>query len=153
MRVTQLLSCQLGTAVPASKGAETPEEGASGGSPEGSINELVTVQECPPWAVPDRDHRGTGEAPPRIYLVCDDHSVESRRPTSGNQTASLGTPCPSCLHPPQKRQRKGVFGGQKHVGQPNLPQEGRAGGAGCICIAGAIRGAVSRVGRRTRRGT
>ena len=44
-RVAGPLSCQLGTAVPTSKGAETPEEGASGGSPEGSIDELVMVQE------------------------------------------------------------------------------------------------------------
>ena len=29
-----------------------------------------------------------GEAPPWIYLVCDDHSIESRRPTLGNQTTS-----------------------------------------------------------------
>ena len=45
MRVARLLSCQLGMAVPASEGAETPEEGTSGGSPEGSINELVKVWE------------------------------------------------------------------------------------------------------------
>ena len=45
MRVAQLLSCQLGTAVPTSEGAETLVEGASGGSPKGSVNELVTVQE------------------------------------------------------------------------------------------------------------
>ena len=45
MRVAQLLSCQLGMAVPASEGAETPVEGASGGFPEGSIDELVTVWE------------------------------------------------------------------------------------------------------------
>ena len=45
MRVAQLLSCWLGMAVPASEGAETLVEGASGGSPEGSINELVTVWE------------------------------------------------------------------------------------------------------------
>ena len=32
-------------AVLALEGAETPVEGASGGSPEGSINELVTVRE------------------------------------------------------------------------------------------------------------
>ena len=32
-------------AVPASEGAETLVEGASGGSPEGSIDELVMVQE------------------------------------------------------------------------------------------------------------
>ena len=44
-RVAQLLSCQLGMAVPTSEGAQTPDEGASGGSPEGSIDELVTVQE------------------------------------------------------------------------------------------------------------
>ena len=44
-RVVQLLSCQLGMTVPTSEGAETPVEGASGGSPEGSIDELVTVWE------------------------------------------------------------------------------------------------------------
>ena len=63
--------------------------------------------ECLPWALLDRDHRGMGEAPPWIYLLCDDHSVEDGRPTSGNQTTSLGTPCSSCLHPPQKQQWKG----------------------------------------------
>ena len=45
MRVAQLLSCQLGTAVPTSEGAETLVEGTSGGSPKGSVNELVMVQE------------------------------------------------------------------------------------------------------------
>ena len=44
-RVARLLSCQLGAAIPTLEGAETPVEGASGGSPEGSIDELVTVQE------------------------------------------------------------------------------------------------------------
>ena len=44
-RVAQLLSCWLGMAVPTLEGAETPVEGASGGSPEGSINELVMVRE------------------------------------------------------------------------------------------------------------
>ena len=91
-----------------------------------------------------------GETPPWFYLLCDDHAIESGRLILEDQTASLGTPCPSCLHPPQKWQRKGVFGGQKCVRQQNLPQEGRASGAGCVCIAGAARGAVSRVGSRTR---
>ena len=45
MRVAQLLSCQLGAAVPTSEGAETPVEGASGGSPEGNVDELVMVWE------------------------------------------------------------------------------------------------------------
>ena len=45
MRVARLLSCQLGTAVPTSEGAETPVEGTSEGSPEGSMDKLVTVQE------------------------------------------------------------------------------------------------------------
>ena len=45
MRVVQLLSCQLGMTIPASEGAETPVEGASGRSPEGSVDELVTVWE------------------------------------------------------------------------------------------------------------
>ena len=44
-RVAQLLSCWLGMATPTSGGTETPEEGASGGSLEGSIDELVTVWE------------------------------------------------------------------------------------------------------------
>ena len=43
--MARLLSCWLGTATPASEGAETSVEGASGGSPEGSIDKLVTVQE------------------------------------------------------------------------------------------------------------
>ena len=45
-RVARLLSCPLGVAIPTSEGAEMPVEGASGGSPEGSINKLVTVWEC-----------------------------------------------------------------------------------------------------------
>ena len=44
-RVAQLLSCWLGTAVPTSEGAETLVKGASGGSPEGNIDELVTLWE------------------------------------------------------------------------------------------------------------
>ena len=44
-RVAGLLSCWLDTVVPTPEGEETPDEGASGGSPEVSINELVTVQE------------------------------------------------------------------------------------------------------------
>ena len=39
-----MLSCLLGMAVPTSEGTETPVGGASGGSPEGSVDELVTVQ-------------------------------------------------------------------------------------------------------------
>ena len=45
MRVAQLLSCWLDMAIPTSEGAETPVEGASGGSLEGSVDELVTVRE------------------------------------------------------------------------------------------------------------
>ena len=44
MRVSRLLSCRLGMAVPASEGAETPVEGASGGTLERSIDELVMVR-------------------------------------------------------------------------------------------------------------
>ena len=44
-RVARLLSCRLGMAVPTSEVAETLVEGASGGSPEGSIDELVMVWE------------------------------------------------------------------------------------------------------------
>ena len=43
MRVAQLLSCWLGAVVPTSEGVETLVEGASGGSPEGNVDELVTV--------------------------------------------------------------------------------------------------------------
>ena len=45
MRVARLLSCLLGMAVPTSEGEETSVEGASGGSPEGNVDELVTVWE------------------------------------------------------------------------------------------------------------
>ena len=45
MRVAQLLSCRLGMVILGHEGAETLEEGASGGSLEGSINKLVIVQE------------------------------------------------------------------------------------------------------------
>ena len=45
VRVAQLLSCWWSMAVPASGGAETQVEGASGGPPEGSIDELVMVWE------------------------------------------------------------------------------------------------------------
>ena len=45
MRVAQLLSCRLGTAIPTSEGGETSVEGASGESLEGSINKLVMVRE------------------------------------------------------------------------------------------------------------
>ena len=44
-KVARLLSCQWGMAFPALEGTETLVEGASGGSLEGSIDELVTVQE------------------------------------------------------------------------------------------------------------
>ena len=42
-RVACLLSCQWSVAVPTSGGAEALVEGASGGPPEGSIDELVMV--------------------------------------------------------------------------------------------------------------
>ena len=45
MRVAQLLSCQVGTVVPTSEGAETLVEGAIGGPQEGNVDELVMVWE------------------------------------------------------------------------------------------------------------
>ena len=45
MRVARLLSCWLGMVVPTPEGAETPDEGASRGSPVVSVDELVTVWE------------------------------------------------------------------------------------------------------------
>ena len=45
VRVVQLLSCQWSMAIPTSGGAEAQVEGASGGSLEGAINELVMVWE------------------------------------------------------------------------------------------------------------
>ena len=46
VREVHLLSCQWGMAVPTTGGAETRVEGASGGPPEGSVDELVMVWEC-----------------------------------------------------------------------------------------------------------
>ena len=48
------------------------------------------------------------EAPPWIYLIHDDHPIESGRLTLGKETASPGTPCPSCLYPPQKNNSRRV---------------------------------------------
>ena len=45
VRVVRLLSCWWSMAVPNSGGAETQVEGASGGPPEGSVDELVMVWE------------------------------------------------------------------------------------------------------------
>ena len=45
VRMAQLLSCQKSTAAPTSGSAETQVEGASGGSLEGDMDELVMVQE------------------------------------------------------------------------------------------------------------
>ena len=45
VRVACLLSCQWGVVVPTTGGAETWVEGASGGPPERSIDELVMVWE------------------------------------------------------------------------------------------------------------
>ena len=42
-RIVHLLSCQRSVAVPASGGAETWVKGASGGPPEGDVDELVMV--------------------------------------------------------------------------------------------------------------
>ena len=44
-RVVRLLSCQWGMAIPALEGTETLVEGASGESPEGSVDGLVMVWE------------------------------------------------------------------------------------------------------------
>ena len=43
VRMAQLLSCQRSVAVPASGGTEIQVEGASGGPPEGDVDELVMV--------------------------------------------------------------------------------------------------------------
>ena len=104
-RVVQLLSCQKSTAVLIPGSAETQAEGASEGTQEVDVDELVTVRECPFRTIPDRDHRGTGQAPPWRHSSHYDHSDEGGRSTTGKQTASSGTPCPSCIHAPQEQQQ------------------------------------------------
>ena len=71
------------------------------------MDELVTVREreCLFRTIPDRDYRGTGQAPPRRHISCDDHSAEGGRSTMGRQTTSSGVPCPSCIHVPQEQQQ------------------------------------------------
>ena len=68
-----------------------------------------------PGAIPDGDHRGTGQAPPQRHILRDDHPIEGGRLTTGNQTTSPWTPHPSCLYLPQEWQWKGVSGSQKHT--------------------------------------
>ena len=105
VRVVQLLSCQKSTAILIPGGAETQAEGASGGPQEVDMDELVAVRECLFRTVPDRDHRGMGQAPPWRHSSHYDHSTEGGRSTTGRQTASSGAACPSCVHTPQEQQQ------------------------------------------------
>ena len=114
-RMAQLLSCQRSMAVPISGGAETWVKGASGGPPEGNVDKLVMVQESIHLG-PFQTEIIEGQVkPPWRHISRDDHPIESGRPTTGKQTTSPWTPCPSCLYLPQERQQKGVPGGQKCV--------------------------------------
>ena len=76
VRVVQLLSCQKSTAVLIPGSVETQAEGASGGLQEVDVDELVTVRECLFRTIPDRDHRGAGQAPPGRHGSHYDHSAE-----------------------------------------------------------------------------
>ena len=83
-RMAQLLSCQKSTAVLTLGGAEAQSEGASRGSQEVDVDELVTVRECPFRTIPDRDHSRTGQAPPWRHSSHYDHTAEGRRSTTGS---------------------------------------------------------------------
>ena len=101
VRMVQLLSCQESTAVLALGSTETRSGDASGGPQEVDMDELVTVRECPFRTIPDRDHRGMGQAPPWRHGPCYGHTAEGgRRSTEGLQTTSSGTPCPTCIYAP-----------------------------------------------------
>ena len=63
------------------------------------------MRECPLRTIPDRDHRGMGQAPPRRHISHDDHPIEGGRPTTGRQTTPPWTPHPSCVYPHQERQQ------------------------------------------------
>ena len=102
-RMVQLLFCQKSTTVLTSGSAETQVEGASGGPQEGDMDELVTMRECPFRTVPDQDHRGMCQAPPRRHISRDDHSTEGGRSTTGRQATSSEAPCPLCVHAPQEQ--------------------------------------------------
>ena len=102
--MAQLLSCQKSMAVftPGNAGG-AQSEGTSGGPQEADVDELVTVRECPSGSVSDQDHRGMGQTPLRGYGPCDDHTTEGgRRPATGGQTTSSGTPHSPHIHVPQE---------------------------------------------------
>ena len=69
------------------------------------MDDLVTVRDCLVRTVPDRDHRGMGQAPPWRHGSHYDHTAKGGRSTTGSQTASSRTLCPSCVHAPQERQQ------------------------------------------------
>ena len=105
VRMAQLLSCHKNAAVLIPGCVETQTEGASGGPQEVDMDELIMVRECLFRTVPDRDHRGTGQAPPWRHGSHYDHTTKGGRSTTGSQTTSSGTPHPSCIHAPQERQQ------------------------------------------------
>ena len=138
-------------AVPTSEGVETQVEGASGGSPEGNIDELVMVWESIHLG-PFQMEIIEGWVKPLLRDTSYVMITPLRGLTMGNETTSPWTPCPSCLHMPQEWQWEGVASGQKCVGQPHLPQEGCVFGTGCVHITGATHRVVARDGSHTRCG-
>ena len=101
-QMAQLLSCWKSTVVfTLGNVGEAQSEGDSGVSQEVDVDELV--REHPPGSISDQDHRGMGQTPFRRYSPCDDHAIEGgRRPATGGQATSSGTPCFPCIHAPQE---------------------------------------------------
>ena len=112
-RMVQLLTCQKSTAVltPGSVG-EAKSEGTNRGPQEVDVDELVTVRECLLRTISDRNHKGMSQTPLWRYGPHDDHTAEGgRRSTAGSQASSSRTPCPPCIHMPQKQQWQGFTHG------------------------------------------
>ena len=153
MRVVQLLFCWLGTAIPTSEGAEAPVEGASGGSPEGSINELVMVWESVRLKLFQTEIIEGWVKPLLRYtsyvmitsLRVEGQPQETKLLPLGLHVLHVYT----CLKNGSGRVSLVV----RNVSDSHIfLKKGRASGAGCVCITGATHGAVTRDGSHARHG-
>ena len=112
-RMMQLLSCHKSTAVLIPGSVETQTEGASGGPQEVDLDELVMVRESV-RSGPFQTKIIEGQVKPLLgrHGSHYDHTTKGGRSTMGScgacmgsQTASSGTPCPSCIYAPQEWQQ------------------------------------------------
>ena len=144
-----MLSCQLGMAIPALEGAETPVKGARGGSLEGSIDELVMVWESVCLG-PFQTKIIEGRVKPLLrytsYMMITALRVEGQPQET--------KPLPLGLHVLHAYTHLKNSSGRVSLVVRNVSDSHifLKKGVGCVCITGATCGAVTRDGSCARCG-